>query len=160
MTNTVRQLMYGIRLYYGTECSTASSWRQARTKIFFVPPMKQIPLIWYASYLIDVAINFVYEYFSFVIYFSNIFFIKTFFQNVFFKICFQLLFSKKFFSNFFLKFVFWGFTLDALPFTETKRTLCICVMGNMIYRSIQHSDYSIKNFQYLDWYYALVIILP
>ena len=60
MTNTVRQLMYGIRLYYGTECSTASSWRQARTKIFFVPPMKQIPLIWYASYRQVASRNYIF----------------------------------------------------------------------------------------------------
>ena len=31
---------------------------------------------------------------------------------------------------------FEGFTLAALPFTETKRTLCICVMKNVIYRAI------------------------
>ena len=32
----------------------------------------------------------------------------------------------------FPKFFFAGFTLDASPFTETKRTLCIYVMKNMI----------------------------
>ena len=55
--------------------------------------------------LINVAINFGYEYFCFVIYFS-----KIFFQNSL--------------SNFFSKFFFEGFTLDASPFTETKRNLC------------------------------------
>ena len=34
MINTVRQLVHNIRLFYGTQCSAASSWRQARTKIF------------------------------------------------------------------------------------------------------------------------------
>ena len=34
MINTVRQLMLNIRLFCGTQCSAASSWRQARTKIF------------------------------------------------------------------------------------------------------------------------------
>ena len=43
--------------------------------------------------LLNVAINFGYEYFSFVIYFSNIFFISTFFQNFFPKIFFLLLFK-------------------------------------------------------------------
>ena len=51
---------------------------------------------------INVAINFVYEYFSFVIYFS-----KTFFQNFFFKIffpkCFFNIFSPNFFSTFFFQ---------------------------------------------------------
>ena len=46
MINTVRQLMHNIRLFCGTECSAALSWRQVRTKFFFVPPMKQIPLMW------------------------------------------------------------------------------------------------------------------
>ena len=31
---TVRQLMHNILLFCGTQCSAASSWRQARTKIF------------------------------------------------------------------------------------------------------------------------------
>ena len=34
MINTVRQLMHNIRLFCGSQCSAASSWRQARTKIF------------------------------------------------------------------------------------------------------------------------------
>ena len=68
--------------------------------------------------LINVDINFIYEYFSFVMYFSKKFFIKTFFPTSFQNLFFE------------------GFTLDAFPFTETKRTLCICVMKNMIYRPI------------------------
>ena len=34
MINTVRQLMHNMRLFCGAECFAASSWRQARTKIF------------------------------------------------------------------------------------------------------------------------------
>ena len=34
MMNTVRELMHNIRLFCGTHCSGASSWGQARTKIF------------------------------------------------------------------------------------------------------------------------------
>ena len=34
MINTVRQLMHNIRLFCGTQYSGASSWGQARTKIF------------------------------------------------------------------------------------------------------------------------------
>ena len=70
--------------------------------------------------LINVAINFGYEYFCFVIYFSEIFFVKT-----------------------FSKFFFEGFTLDASPFTEPKRTLCICVMKNMIYSKRSKLDFSL-----------------
>ena len=62
--------------------------------------------------LINVTINFVYEYFSFVIYFSKIFLSK--------------LFSKHFFPTSFQNLFFEGFTLDALPFTETKRTMNLC----------------------------------
>ena len=99
--------------------------------------------------LINVAMNCVYEYFSFVIYFSKFFFIKTFFQYFFFKIFFQNFFFKIFFPKFFFTIFFQnflltsfqnlffeGFTLDALPFTEIKRTLYICVINNMIYRPI------------------------
>ena len=104
--------------------------------------------------LINVAINFGYEYFFFVIYFSKIFFSNFFSQNfcskLFPKFFFQNLFPIFFFSTFFSQnFVsknlfptsfqnlfFEGFTLDALLFTETKRTLCICLMKNMIYRPI------------------------
>ena len=97
--------------------------------------------------LINVAINFGYEYFSFVIYFSKIFFPTFFFKIFFLKSFFQIFFPKTF-QNFFFE----GFTLDALAFTETKRTLCICVMKNMIYRPIwqaniafrlQHTKFSI-----------------
>ena len=92
--------------------------------------------------LINVAINFGYEYFCFVIYFSKFyfqnFFVKIFFltffgPNFFFKIFFQL-----FFQYFFLE----GFTLDASPFTGTKLTLCICVMKNMIYSKRSKLDFS------------------
>ena len=51
------------------------------------------------------------------------------FPNIFFS----TFFSQNFFSNLFSIFFFLnGFSLDASPFTETKRTLCICVMKNMI----------------------------
>ena len=98
--------------------------------------------------LINVAINFVYEYFSFVSHFSKFFFIKTCFQNFFCQNCFpkfffQNFFAKLFYFIFFSKFFFSklffkieGFTLDAFLFAETQRTLCICVMKNMIYRPI------------------------
>ena len=56
--------------------------------------------------LINVAINFVYEYFSFVIYFSKIFFIKTFFQIFFPTFFSQIFFLKLFFKIFFVKFCF------------------------------------------------------
>ena len=72
---------------------------------------------------INVAINFGYEYFCFLIYFSNIFFPQIFFQL---------------FQNFFFE----GFVLDASPFTEIKRTLCICVMKNMIYSKPSKLDFS------------------
>ena len=49
-------------------------------------------------------------------------------------------FFHKFFSNFFSKLFFEGFTLDASPFTETKRTVCICVMKNMIYNKRSKLD--------------------
>ena len=111
--------------------------------------------------LINVAINFGYEYFCFVIYFSEIFFVKTFFQN-FPKFIFQHFFSKffpeiffsKFFSqnfffkifspNFFPKIFLKKFFLRALPsFTETRRTLCICVMKNMIHSKRSKLDFSL-----------------
>ena len=51
--------------------------------------------------LINVAINFVYEYFSFVIYFSKTFF-RNFFSNLFFpKFFSSRLVSKTFYRNFF-----------------------------------------------------------
>ena len=87
--------------------------------------------------LINVVIKFGDEYFCFGIYFSKIFFVKTFFKfffsKFFFKIFFSNFFSQTFFSKFsFQNFCFEGFTFDASPFTETKRTLCICVMKNMM----------------------------
>ena len=51
-----------------------------------------------------------------------------FFQNF----CSKIFFPKFVFPKFFPTFFFEDFTLDAFPFTETKRTLCICVMKNMI----------------------------
>ena len=91
--------------------------------------------------LINVAINFCHEYFSFVMYFSKIFFVKTFFPTffllkLFFKMCFLKFYFQNFFPTSFQNLFFEGSTLDTLPFTETKRTLCICVMENMIYRPI------------------------
>ena len=63
--------------------------------------------------LINVAINFFYEYFSFVIYFSNIFlsklFSNIFFQNFFPKIFFQNFFPKIFFPKFFFNIFFQNF---------------------------------------------------
>ena len=50
--------------------------------------------------LINVAINFGYEYFCSVIYFWNIFFVKTFLQHFFFNI-FSKIFSQDFFSKIF-----------------------------------------------------------
>ena len=95
--------------------------------------------------LINVAIKFGDEYFCFGIYFSKIFFKKffpkfffqhffpKFFFHIFFPNFFPKIFISKFFSqHFFLIFFFEGFDLDASPFTETKRTLCICLMKNMI----------------------------
>ena len=110
--------------------------------------------------LINVAINFGYEYFCFVIYFSEIFSVKTFFKIFFPKFFLKTFFSKffsqnfcfkffphsffpTFFSNFFSNFFFEGFTLDASSFTETKRTLCICVMKNMIYSKRSKLDFSL-----------------
>ena len=107
--------------------------------------------------LINVAINFDYEYFSFVIYFSknllstlfSKIFSSTFFsQNCFFKISFHNFFPKIFFQSpvqnfFFQNLVFEGFTLDAPPFTETKRTLCICIMKKMIYSKRSKLDFSL-----------------
>ena len=53
---------------------------------------------------IAVAINLGYEYFSFVIYFSKFFFIKTFFQIFFYQNFFpKFFFVKTFFQNFFPK---------------------------------------------------------
>ena len=65
-------------------------------------------------------------------FFLQILFSKFFFQHFFPKIFFSKFFSQHFFSNFGQNFFFEGVTLDASPFTETKRTLCICVMKNII----------------------------
>ena len=123
--------------------------------------------------LINVAINFGYEYFCFVIYFSEIFFVKTFFKTSFPKFLFQNFFSKIYFSEFFFfnfpKFIFqnfffnifsWNFffkfffpkfflqifflraLLNASPFTETKRTPCICVMKNIVYSKRSKLDFT------------------
>ena len=79
--------------------------------------------------LINVAINFCYEYFCFVIYiseiflskllfkfffskFSNIYFSKCFFEYLFFKIFFPKLFLEIFFQIFFLKTFFSKFFLQ------------------------------------------------
>ena len=61
--------------------------------------------------LINVAINFGYEYFCFVIYFPKIFCVKTFsqyffFQNFFFKFFFLNFFFKILFPNFFFNIFF------------------------------------------------------
>ena len=119
--------------------------------------------------LINAAINFGYEYFCFVIYFSTIFlsklFSNIFFSNIFFHHFFPNIFSQnffrkffsqnffpiffsqnffpKFFSYFFSKFFFEDSTLDVSPFTEIKRTLCICVMKNMIYSKRSKLDFSL-----------------
>ena len=107
-----------------------------------------------------VAINFGYKYFCFVIYFSNIFlsklFSKIFFQhffpkfffNIFFQnffltffsqnCCFKIFFPNIFFELFKKIFFFEGLFLVASPFIETKQTLCICVMKNMIYSKRQN----------------------
>ena len=78
----------------------------------------------------NVAINFGNEYFCFVIYYSKIFFVKTFFQHFFFKIFFQHFFSKIFFSNFisnlFLKFIFEGFTLDTPVYRDKTDSMYLC----------------------------------
>ena len=89
--------------------------------------------------LMNVAINFGYEYFSFVIYFSKIFFSKfssknffpTFFSNFFSKFFFQNFFSKfffrNFFQNFFSKFVFWGLYFRCFSvYTDKSDSMYLC----------------------------------
>ena len=71
-------------------------------------------------------------------FFSTFFFSKFFFKNFFPKTFFS-----KFFQNYFQISCFEGFTLDASSFTETKRTLCICVMKNMIYSKRSKLDFSL-----------------
>ena len=83
--------------------------------------------------LINVAINFGYEYFCF---FSKFFFVKTFCQHFVSKTFFQT-----FFSELFQIFFFEAFILDASAFTYKKRTLCICVMKNMIYSKRSKLDF-------------------
>ena len=101
--------------------------------------------------------NFFCENF-FIKFFSQNFFSKFFFPNFIYKIFFpkfvsqhffSKFFSQNFFSNFFQTFFFEGFTLDASPFTETKRTLCICVMKNMI------SKRSILDFSRMWFFFGL-----
>ena len=92
--------------------------------------------------IINVAINFGYEYFCFVIYFFKIFFPKFFFK--FFPQDFFFFILSKFFSQLFFKFFFFeGFTVDASPFIETKQTVCIFVMKNMIYSKRSKLDFSL-----------------
>ena len=98
--------------------------------------------------LINVAINFVYEYFSFVIYFSNKFFIKTFFQHFFPKIFFQHFFPQNLFSNFFSKFVFWGLYSRCSPVYRDKTdSMYLCykkydIQANIAFR-LQHTKFSV-----------------
>ena len=76
------------------------------------------------------------------LFFQN-FFCQNFFQHFltkkFFIIFFPKFFPKIFFSKFFFfpkfftqSFFLTFFSQNFFPFTETKRTLCICVMKNMI----------------------------
>ena len=74
--------------------------------------------------LINVAINFVYEYFSFVIYFSKIFFIKTIFQH-FFPIIF---FSTFFFSKHLFKICFLRVLLSMLSRLQRQNALYVSVL--------------------------------
>ena len=84
--------------------------------------------------LINVAINFGYEYFSFVIYFFKIFFIK--------------LFSQTFFSNFFAKFVFWGLYSRYSPVYRDKTdSMYLCYEKYDIHQAniafqLQHTKFS------------------
>ena len=79
-----------------------------------------------------VGSKFFFQHFFFKIFFPKCF-PKIFFSNFYFrKFFFKYFFLEIFFSTFFQNFFFEGFTLDASPFTETKQTLCIYVMKNMI----------------------------
>ena len=62
--------------------------------------------------------------------FSPNFFSQNFFSKFFFLNFFLTIFFPKFFFQLLSKFFFWGLYSRASPFTETKRTLCICVMKN------------------------------
>ena len=73
----------------------------------------------------------------------SIFFPKSYFQNFskFFFIFFLNFFSIIFFQLFSLKCFFQVLTLDASPLTETKRTLYVSVMRNMICSKRSKSDF-------------------
>ena len=88
--------------------------------------------------LINVAINFGYNYFSLVIYSFKIFFVKFFFQH-FFQIFLYKLGKKKFFfkfflqkffpffQNFFSKFVFWGLYSRCSPvYRDETESMYLC----------------------------------
>ena len=62
----------------------------------------------------------------------NIFVVEFIFPTFFLSKLFSNFFFQIFFPTYFQNFFFGGFTLDAFPFAEIKRTLCICVMKNMI----------------------------
>ena len=87
--------------------------------------------------LINVAIKFGDNFKCFQNFFSKIFFLIFFFKFLFPKFFFQNFFLKMFFLTFFKNFCFEGFTLDASPFTETKLTLCISAMKNMISKRLK-----------------------
>ena len=84
--------------------------------------------------LINVAINFRYEYFCFVIYFSEIFLSKLFFKilsKIFSWNFFSIFFPKIFFSNFFptfcQNFFFSGFYSRPLPvYREKTNSMYLC----------------------------------
>ena len=83
-------------------------------------------LAWHELYFLVMSIfigNFFFQNFL-----LNIFFPKFFTQHFFSKI----FYSTFFFQNFFSIFFFERFTLDAFSFAEPTRTLCICVVKNMI----------------------------
>ena len=96
------------------------------------------------SWCYYVAINFVYEYFPFVIYFSNIFFIKTFFQHLF---C----------QNFFPKFVFCGLYSRCSPVYRDKAdSMYLCyekydMQANIAFR-LQHTKFSVLRLIPRLWY--------
>ena len=73
--------------------------------------------------------------FCFIIYFSKIFVV-----NIFFPKFFSTNFVPTYFQHFFL---FEGLTLDASLFIETKQTVCICVIKNMIYSKRSKLDFSL-----------------
>ena len=188
-----------------SQCSAASSWRQARTKIFrttdeadtahAVSELLTARKLWlylfswlrsnrhitcvqcardtayFESYATDVFITpclspcsvearrkgthqCCYKFWLWIFFFCNLFFQNFFFQiffpKIFFpKIFFQQFFSQNFFPTSFQNLFFEGCTLDALPFTETKRTLCtyLCyekydIQANIAFR-LQHTKFSV-----------------